>query len=185
DDISSLGNFYALLRELSVYADNSDVVSDIVLHAIEILHGFLKEKYQNTWEEVEADFIILTDIASDYSSLPDFINTLSLQQFQEEQHPPDFHPINLSTVHSAKGLEWHVVFIIGLVDYWFPSQLTIKQTGTDEEERRLFYVAVTRAKEELFLTTYASSPNPYGRMMSQDISRFLEELPDSLYQIEH
>ncbi|NLN69409.1 MAG: ATP-dependent helicase [Chloroflexi bacterium] len=184
DDISSLNQFHIVLKELAQYSNSSEAVSDTIVRVIEILYNDLRRKFYNTWADVEADFTILNDIASSFSSLPDFVNTLALQQFQEEQHPPDSYPISLSTVHSAKGLEWQVVFIIGLVDYWFPSQLTIQQTGTDEEERRLFYVAVTRSKEELFLTTYASSPNPYGKMKSQTVSRFLEELPNHLFSID-
>ncbi|MBN1618393.1 ATP-dependent helicase [Candidatus Dojkabacteria bacterium] len=184
DDISSLIKFRGVLSELSTLSNASDDVSEIILRTIEILNPYLKTKFHNTWEKVEEDFIILADIASNFSSLADFINTLSLDQFQEEQNPPDFHPINLSTMHSAKGLEWDVVFIIGLVEFWFPLKWAIEETGSDEEERRLFYVAVTRAKSELFLTTYASSPNRYGRIMSQDMSRFLRELPKNLLIIE-
>ena len=182
---SSLREFGHVLKELSAFSTSSESVSMTLTKVIDSFSEDFEDKFRNNWEEVIADFNILTDIASNFSSLTDFLNTLSLEHFQEGQPSPDIHPISLSTVHSAKGLEWDIVFVIGLVDFWFPSQLTIKQTGTDEEERRLFYVAVTRAKTELSLSTYESSPNPYGTMMRQTVSRFINELPDRLVNRVH
>ncbi|MEK7160729.1 MAG: 3'-5' exonuclease, partial [Patescibacteria group bacterium] len=90
---------------------------------------------------------------------------------------PSNQPIVLSTIHQAKGLEWDTVFVIGLVNGQFPSYQSFKNKKNLEEERRLFYVAVTRAKNKLFLS-YPFSP---GRGMSViSPSSFLEDLDPHL-----
>ena len=73
--------------------------------------------------------------------------------------------------------------MIGLVEFWFPMKLAIADQGNDEEERRLFYVASTRSRRELYLSTYTSNVNPYGRVMSQETSRFIDEVRNYLNEI--
>jgi DNA helicase-2/ATP-dependent DNA helicase PcrA len=89
--------------------------------------------------------------------------------------------VKLTTVHQAKGLEYDVVFLIGLADGQFPGRRSI-EAGDVEEERRLFYVAVTRARNELYLCypKIAARPGPGG--MINTPSRFLQELSPDLYQ---
>jgi DNA helicase-2/ATP-dependent DNA helicase PcrA len=82
----------------------------------------------------------------------------------------------LSTVHQAKGLEWKVVFVVWLADGRFPSYLSFDKEDEMEEERRLFYVAVTRAKDELYLT-YPIVYSGYDGEVLMKVSRYLEELP--------
>ena len=88
----------------------------------------------------------------------------------------------LSTIHQAKGLEWRVVFIIWLVDGRMPSARALPEEGGEEEERRLFYVAMTRAKDELYMTcpTISTSRDGYG--MTHTPSRFLTELDTDTYE---
>ena len=81
------------------------------------------------------------------------------------------------TIHAAKGLEFPVVFVGGVEETIFPSGLSINTREELEEERRLFYVAVTRAKHKLWLT-YANSRYRFGNLVQNEPSRFLEELPD-------
>jgi len=88
----------------------------------------------------------------------------------------DADVVKLMTIHAAKGLEFPVVFVGGIEETIFPSGLSINTREELEEERRLFYVAVTRAKEKLWLT-HASSRYRFGNIVSNDPSRFLEELP--------
>ncbi len=87
----------------------------------------------------------------------------------------------LSTIHQAKGLEWHTVFLIGLVDGQFPHNKVFNEPAELEEERRLFYVALTRAKKELYLTypLFSSNFGDFGR-----ISQFIRELPEELFNID-
>ncbi len=83
----------------------------------------------------------------------------------------------LSSVHQAKGLEWRAVFVVWLADGRFPSAQALKDRDGEEEERRLFYVACTRAKDELYLSyPLVVSPRDRERIVMK-ASRFLEELP--------
>ena len=88
------------------------------------------------------------------------------------------------TVHSAKGLEFPIVFIAGMEEGIFPSQMTISEEGGISEERRLCYVAITRAKDKLYIT-HTKSRLMYGRTSYNPLSRFIKmELPDSLVELE-
>jgi DNA helicase-2/ATP-dependent DNA helicase PcrA len=93
---------------------------------------------------------------------------------------PDADSLRLTTVHQAKGLEYSAVFLIGLADGSFPLRRAI-EAGDVEEERRLFYVAVTRARDELYLC-FPKVNTKGGPAMLQSPSRFLQELDPSLYQ---
>ncbi len=88
----------------------------------------------------------------------------------------DRNRVLLMTIHSAKGLEFNYVYIAGLEENLFPSQMALMSREELEEERRLFYVAVTRAKKQVVLT-YAISRYRYGSAQSNEPSRFLEEIP--------
>lgn len=90
----------------------------------------------------------------------------------------DSDVVKLMTVHAAKGLEFACVFVGGLEETLFPSGMSINTREELEEERRLFYVAVTRAKKHLWLT-YANTRYRFGQLVQNDPSRFLEELPES------
>ena len=81
------------------------------------------------------------------------------------------------TIHAAKGLEFPVVFTVGLEETLFPSGMSINTREELEEERRLFYVAITRAKARLWLT-YANSRYRFGNLVQNEPSRFLEEMPE-------
>ncbi len=90
----------------------------------------------------------------------------------------DDSTLTLSTIHSAKGLEWDTVFVINLVNGAFPNERALSEAGGEEEERRLFYVAVTRAQRELFLTyTTLDARDP---SIVHTASQFLQELHPSL-----
>ncbi|CAN5155040.1 3'-5' exonuclease [soil metagenome] len=94
-----------------------------------------------------------------------------------DQKDPNADVVKLMTVHSAKGLEFHCVFVAGLEETLFPSGLSINSREELEEERRLFYVAVTRAKNRLWLT-YANTRYRFGSLVQNEPSRFIEELPE-------
>lgn len=85
--------------------------------------------------------------------------------------------VKLMTIHSAKGLEFPVVFVGGLEETLFPNAMAINTREELEEERRLFYVAITRAKSRLWLT-YANTRYRFGNLTQNDASRFIEELPE-------
>ena len=85
--------------------------------------------------------------------------------------------VKLMTVHAAKGLEFDCVFVVGLEETLFPSGMSVNTREELEEERRLFYVAVTRAKKHLWLS-YANSRYRFGQLVQNDPSRFIEEMPE-------
>lgn len=93
-----------------------------------------------------------------------------------DQNVDDTNVVTLMSAHSAKGLEFKSVFVVGLEENLFPSYMSLSSPEQIEEERRLFYVAITRAEEYLTLT-YSNSRYQYGNMRFNEPSRFLEELP--------
>ena len=88
--------------------------------------------------------------------------------------------VTLSTVHSAKGLEWTALFIIWMLDGWFPSSRAYDAFEDLEEERRLLYVAATRAKQYLYFISPMSAYESGGPSMFTGVSRFLETLPSDI-----
>ncbi|HEY0039111.1 MAG TPA: UvrD-helicase domain-containing protein [Flavisolibacter sp.] len=93
-----------------------------------------------------------------------------------DQKDPNADTVKLMTIHAAKGLEFPVVFIGGLEEGLFPNAMSINTRDELEEERRLFYVAVTRAKGRLYLT-YSNTRYKFGQLIQADPSRFIEEIP--------
>ncbi|NTS40044.1 UvrD-helicase domain-containing protein [Flavisolibacter sp. BT320] len=93
-----------------------------------------------------------------------------------DQKDPDADTVKLMTIHAAKGLEFPVVFVGGLEEGLFPNAMSINTREELEEERRLFYVAVTRAKGRLYLT-YSNTRYKFGQLIQADQSRFLDEIP--------
>jgi DNA helicase-2/ATP-dependent DNA helicase PcrA len=113
-------------------------------------------------------------------SLQGFLETLALTDLSHEKTEKTFG-VTLTSFHSAKGLEFPVVFIAGLEEDILPHKKSV-DTDTDlEEERRLFYVGITRAMKELYLT-YTGQRIKYGRNYPSTPSRFLQEIPDDLLQ---
>jgi DNA helicase-2/ATP-dependent DNA helicase PcrA len=98
-----------------------------------------------------------------------------LTDADEKETNPD--AVRLMTIHAAKGLEFPCVFTVGLEENLFPSSMSMYDRADLEEERRLFYVAVTRAKERLWVT-YASSRYRFGSLVQNDPSRFIDEIPE-------
>lgn len=120
-------------------------------------------------DELEVNQEIPTD-----KSLSMFLQTISLMtDADEKEENPD--TVTLMSVHSAKGLEFKSVFVVGLEENLFPSYMTLSDPTQIDEERRLFYVAITRAEEYLCLT-YAHARYQYGQMRFNDPSRFVEEI---------
>jgi DNA helicase-2/ATP-dependent DNA helicase PcrA len=111
-------------------------------------------------------------------TLSDFLEQLSLVSEQDE-YDEESGSVTLMTLHNAKGLEFPVVFIIGLEDGVFPHYRSMGDPAQLEEERRLMYVGVTRARERLYLT-YAWSRTLFGSTSYSPPSRFLGEIPSEL-----
>jgi DNA helicase II / ATP-dependent DNA helicase PcrA len=88
--------------------------------------------------------------------------------------------VTLSTVHSAKGLEWNALFVIGMLDGWFPSFRTYDVFEDLEEEKRLLYVAATRAKQHLYFTCPLNVQEGYNSGSFSTVSQFLEAIPSTI-----
>lgn len=108
-------------------------------------------------------------------TLSDFLSEVSLLTDQDSDKDGDDEKITLMTVHSAKGLEFKNVFVVGMEEELFPSGMAGDSPRALEEERRLFYVAITRAEDHCFLT-YAKSRYRYGKMEFGNPSRFLKDI---------
>ena len=102
---------------------------------------------------------------------------IALLTDQDKEDESDFNKVTLMTVHAAKGLEFSYVYIVGVEENLFPSQLSLNTRSELEEERRLFYVALTRAKTKATLS-YAVSRYKWGNFVSCEPSRFIEELDE-------
>ncbi len=143
----------------------------------------LKATYTNFRNRLE-DLDQLANFARQFPTMEDFLTQLALlTNVEAEQDKPsedDHEKIRLSTIHQAKGLEFRVVFVIMLCDGLFPSSRSIDSPEGEEEERRLFYVAVTRAKDELYLSHPLMRFMQGGGDTMQQPSRFLSEIPTEL-----
>ena len=115
------------------------------------------------------------------NKLPDFMEDVALLTDQDKETEDDFNKVTLMTVHAAKGLEFPYVFVVGLEENLFPSMMSGESQENLEEERRLFYVAITRAKKRLFLS-FASTRFKWGQLTDCQPSRFISELDDKFLE---
>ncbi|MBH0185556.1 MAG: ATP-dependent helicase, partial [Nitrospira sp.] len=155
-----------------------------VNHIYEYYLPILKEQYDDYPKRIR-DLDHLHTIAEGYHGIDEFLADLALE-------PPDGSAVGveapdrdderlvLSTIHSAKGLEWQCVFVIWVVDGRFPSAYSFLTDDELEEERRLFYVAVTRAKRHLFMTYPINVYDKASGMLLSKPSRFLDHVSSDL-----
>ncbi len=115
------------------------------------------------------------------NKLPDFMEDVALLTDQDKETDDDFNKVTLMTVHAAKGLEFAYVFVVGLEENLFPSMISGESQENLEEERRLFYVAITRAKKRLFLS-FSSTRFKWGQFTDCKPSRFISELDDNFLE---
>jgi DNA helicase-2/ATP-dependent DNA helicase PcrA len=145
--------------------------------------NYLEAQYPN-WQERIEDLEQLAKFAENYKDANSFLVEVTLQEaFSVERSGQGYSEnerLILTTIHQAKGLEWEVVFIINLVDTAFPNRRALIEEGGLEEERRLFYVAITRAQKQLYLT-YPLTGN-YASMYLNTPSQFLQEIPEKLLE---
>jgi DNA helicase-2/ATP-dependent DNA helicase PcrA len=144
---------------------------------------YLKETYDN-YERRLDEIQQLAEFAFQFGTVEEFLTQLALLTNVEAEDDPhdDTEKMKLSTIHQAKGLEFDAVFVIMLCDGMFPSARSMESNEGEEEERRLFYVAITRAKSELYIT-YPLIRGGFGNTGSDAFqlpSRFLSEIPKGL-----
>ncbi len=148
--------------------------SEIVRHTIDYFDfKTLTDDGTPNAEERMQNLEVLVSNAKDYDSLEDFLADATLMSSADEKSTTN--AVTLMTLHAAKGLEFPVVFVVGLEEGLFPSQRSFDDESGLEEERRLMYVGMTRAMQKLFLT-YAASRFNFGSRSFNLPSRFLTEM---------
>ncbi len=187
-------NFVALLEMLVSDENRDNPAKQIGLILQSGYEQYLLENYENAEARAE-DIRGLSQFANRYTTTEDFLSELALlstERFKEPQAlvgediisgGEEDELLTLTSVHQAKGLEWKAVFIIWAAEGKFPSPRSLKEIDSEEEERRLWYVALTRGKDELYLT-YPLLTTDYNRQtVLQKPSRFITECPPALFEI--
>tara|TARA_B110000003_G_scaffold56724_2_gene56812 strand:+ start:23791 stop:26112 length:2322 start_codon:yes stop_codon:yes gene_type:complete len=124
------------------------------------------------------------EIVNATGNISEFLEDIALATDFDNDNEPDADKVSLMTIHLAKGLEFPTVFIVGLEEDLFPSAMSLNTRSELEEERRLFYVAVTRAKEQAYIT-YTQSRYRWGKLIDAEPSRFIEEIDDKYVEKEN
>jgi DNA helicase-2/ATP-dependent DNA helicase PcrA len=160
--------------------------SEMITSVVEAIYDdYAKVNFTN-YELRREDLNQLAAFSRQFKDVNEFLSQLALISNVDAEaaanQTGDKEAVNLSTVHQAKGLEFHTVFVIWLTDGMFPSSRSLDTREALEEERRLFYVAITRAKDELYLTyPHMRLTGGYGDVFQRP-SRFLKEIPNKLVE---
>ena len=160
--------------------------SAMIVSVVEAIYDdYAKANFTN-YELRREDLNQLASFARQFTNAQEFLSQLALISNVDAESAPnaaaDNEAVNLSSVHQAKGLEFHTVFVIWLTDGMFPSSRSLETRDAIEEERRLFYVAITRARDELYLSYPHMRLNAGFGDMFQRPSRFLKEIPNELLE---
>lgn len=160
-------------------------ILDIVIQKTDYLALFQKESEENLarLENLKE----LRSVATEFPNINEFLENVTLVEASQDSNKhitPNLQQKNcvtLMTLHAAKGLEFPIVFIVGMEEGLFPHSRSLMDNSQMEEERRLAYVGITRAKEVLFLT-YANSRLYFGERISNPPSRFIMDIPENLLE---
>lgn len=184
-----LSQFLEWAKNYRILLPKNNITSMEILDAVFRCSSYLDLYDQNNEEDIERleNIKELRSVASEFPDLSNFLENIALV---EQEYLPE-HPVNdgkirdavtLMTLHAAKGLEFRNVFIIGMEEGLFPHARSLLELPDIEEERRLCYVGVTRAKEKLYLT-YATRRLYFGQRSSNQMSRFLMDIPPNLISL--
>lgn len=166
--------------ETALYiAQHSGILKE--LHTDDSVEG--RSRYENIQELLNGvkEFAEREDIED--RSLAVFMQDIALLTNDDRENDKDADTVSLMTIHSAKGLEFKNVFVVGLEENLFPSQMSLTSRTDLEEERRLFYVAITRAEKKLTLT-YSTSRYRWGTLTTCEPSRFINEINPAYLEID-
>jgi ATP-dependent DNA helicase UvrD/PcrA len=167
-------------------AGQPNMPSEMITSVVEAIYDdYAKANFTN-YELRREDLNQLAIFARQFKDVHEFLSQLALISNVDAEAAPaqisDKEAVNLSSVHQAKGLEFHTVFVIWLTDGMFPSNRSLDTRDALEEERRLFYVAITRARDELYLAyPQMRLSGGYGDVFQRP-SRFLQEIPNELVE---
>lgn len=185
--VETIRNFNSYVQELNALECAKLILMESEMHS-DIFHGTDPDdisRQENIQELVDgiASFVEERMQQGQESLLTHYLQEVSLLTDMDQKTEENDDRVNLMTVHSAKGLEFAAVIVVGLEESLFPSEMAIEHSREVEEERRLFYVAMTRAERFLVLT-YAKSRMRYGKIEYSEPSRFLSEIDSSYLQRE-
>ena len=180
--LTPLFNTLGQLRDYSTTKKPEEIVSAVINY----YRPILKDKYDD-FSKREKDLDHFEYLSTQYSNLEDFISDLALEPPDASvegmyKKNSDDEALTISTIHSAKGLEWDSVFIIGAVDGRFPSAYSFNSEEEMDEELRLMYVATTRAKNNLYITYPVDMYDYSINMVLSKPSRFLDGIPDDILE---
>ena len=161
----------------SIIAKNSGLLKE--LYDDKTVEGL--SRFENVQELLNAIKEFVDDQDREDKSLAAFLQDVALLT-DEDRNKNNEDTVTLMTIHMAKGLEFPYVYIVGIEEELFPSQMMLSSRADLEEERRLFYVAITRAEKKLHLS-YALNRYRYGRLKNCEPSRFLQEIDPNLIHV--
>lgn len=181
---TSVGHFGMMIQSFQAVSKQENAY-EVAMH-IARQSGILKELYEDKSVEGLSRYENIQELLNgikEFSEREDieekgldiYMQDIALMTNDDNDKDPNADKVSMMTIHSAKGLEFPVVHVVGLEENLFPSQMSLNTRADLEEERRLFYVAVTRAEKELTLS-YATSRYKFGTLNNCEPSRFLDEL---------
>ncbi|WP_298946546.1 ATP-dependent helicase [uncultured Polaribacter sp.] len=191
---NKLQNFMNMILRLQIEAKtkNAFEIAEIVVKQTQLIKDLEKDGTPETVSKVEnvqellngiKDFITDKIEQGEDASLTSFLEDVALATDFDAKKDNEKPSVSLMTIHQSKGLEYLYVYIVGLEENLFPSAMSMNTRSELEEERRLFYVALTRAEKAAYLT-YAQTRYRWGKLVDAEPSRFLEEIDDQfLYYI--
>ena len=185
---NKLQNFMNMMLRLQIESQtkNAFEIAEVVVKQTQLIKDLEKDgtpesvsKVENVQELLNGikDFITDKIEQGEDASLTTFLEDVALATDFDAKKDEDKPSVSLMTIHQSKGLEYMYVYIVGLEENLFPSAMSMNTRSELEEERRLFYVALTRAEKVAYLT-YAQTRYRWGKLVDAEPSRFLEEIDD-------
>lgn len=183
DEWEKVKDVFIAYREENLSNDPGEVIFRFnkAFYKEYMVENFDNHKFRQEDLDGLIDFTVKFDSTESFLSEIALLTNLDADSGKAPSDEADEDSLRLSTVHQAKGLEWKAVFVLFVNEDMFPSKKSIEESG-DAEERRLFYVAVTRAEDELFLCSPMVRRQRDGGMIFLDPSRFLTEIPENFLQ---
>jgi DNA helicase-2/ATP-dependent DNA helicase PcrA len=193
--INKLNQFVTMIKSFHIRMESEEAYT--LSQEIASSTGVLKDLYDDKspegvarYENIEEllagikEFSEANKTAEKSINLADFMMDVALLTDADQDKEEDKNKVTMMTVHASKGLEFPYVFIVGMEENLFPSQLSLNSRADLEEERRLFYVAITRAEKQAFLS-FATSRYRWGKLITSEPSRFIEEVDESFLEWEN